>query len=149
MAPPALGALDVVVVAASTTTMVLCPLHRKDVMTAATVPPAMVPRPLHLDDVVVVVVEMAKPPLLERLCAASESAFRFVAFHFIGMVMRINAELLMLSQKWKNEGIVMELKLVVAEGWGRWTVFSEVFLLKLLLVTYKKSYHHLVMVFKG
>jgi hypothetical protein len=76
MAPPALGALDVVVAAASTTTMVLCPLHRKDVMTAATAPPAMVLRPLHLDDVVVVVVQMAKPPLLEHLCAASESKIK-------------------------------------------------------------------------
>ncbi len=137
MAPPALGALDLVLAAASNTAMVLHPLHQEDVLTAtaaptvpvraaaAAVPPVLVtaaagavgaaPCPLRLGDVVVVA--MAKTPLLECLRAASKSAF-FVPFHLVGMAMRVNAELLMLAQKRKNEGMVMLLKLMVAKGWG-------------------------------
>jgi hypothetical protein len=48
---------------------------------------------------------MAKTPLLERLPAASISAF-FNPF-WVSMAMRIYAELLMLAQKQKNEGMVM------------------------------------------
>jgi hypothetical protein len=59
--------------------------------------------PLRLGDVVVVA--MAKTPLLERLPPASKSAF-FIPFR-VGMAMRINAELLMLAQKQKDEGMVM------------------------------------------
>ncbi len=102
MVMPALGALNAVVMASSTA-MVLRPLHREDVGTAAAAPPAMVPRPLRLGDVVVVA--RAKPPLIKSLSPASKWAFCFVAF--VSMAMRINAELLMLSQKWKNGGMVM------------------------------------------
>ena len=126
MAPPALGALDVVLVAASETAMVLHPLHREDVLTAAAAPTVPVtaaaaavppvpmtaaagavgaaPCPLRLGDVVVVA--MVKTPLLECLCTASKSAC-FVPFCLVGMAMRVNAELLMLAQKRKNEGMVM------------------------------------------
>jgi len=124
MAPPAFGALDVVLAAASKTAMVLRPLRWEDLVTAAAVsavpvtaaaaPPVPVtgasgaegaaPRPLCLGDVVVVA--LAKTPLLERLCAASKTAF-FIPFCLIGMAMKINAELLMLAQKRKNEGMLM------------------------------------------
>ena len=64
-------------------------------------------RPLHVDNVVMVA--RAKPPLSERLspASASESAFCFFGFHLVGMVTRINAEILMLTQKRKNGGMVM------------------------------------------
>ena len=101
MATPALGAIDAAV-AASTTAMVLRP-SREDLGTATAVPPAMVPR--CLDDVVVVA--RAKTPLLECLSLASEALFCFLAFRLIGMAMRINAELLMCSQKLKKGGLVM------------------------------------------
>jgi len=63
----------------------------------------MVPR--CLDEVVVVA--SAKTPLLECLSPASELVFCFLAFHLVGMAMRINAELLMCSQKLKKGGLVM------------------------------------------
>jgi hypothetical protein len=115
MAPPALGALDVVLAAASKTAMVLRPLCREDVLTAAAAPTVPVaaaaeppvpltsaagavgvtPCPLRLGNVVVVA--MAKTPLLERLRAASKSAF-FFSFCLVGMAMGIIAEVLMLAQ---------------------------------------------------
>ena len=127
MAPPALGALDVVLAAASKTAMVLRPLCREDVLTAAAAPTVVpvaaaaeppvpltsaagavgaTPCPLRLGDVVVVA--MAKTPLLERLRAASKSAF-FVSFCLVGMAMGIIAEVLMLAQKHKNEGMVAKI----------------------------------------
>ena len=105
-----------VLAAASETAMVLRPLRREDMLTAvaagptlpltaAAAPPVPVtsavvavgaaPRPLRLGDVVVV--GTAFTPLLGCLRAASKLAFLFPVL--VGMVMRINAELLMLAQK--------------------------------------------------
>ena len=124
MEPPALGALDVVLAAVSETAMALRPLRQEDVLTAAAAVPTVpvtaaavppvpvtaaagavgaVPRPLRLGNVVVVAT--AKTPLLGRLRAASKSALHFPLF--VGMATRIDAELLMLAQKRKNEGMVM------------------------------------------
>jgi hypothetical protein len=123
MEPPALGALDEVLAAASETAMVLRPLRQENVLTVAAAAPTVpvtagvaspvpvtaaaeavgaAPRPLRRN---VVVVAMAKTPLLGRPSAASKSAFLFPLL--VGMVTRINAELLMLAQKQKNEGMVM------------------------------------------
>ena len=105
-----------VLVATSETEMVLRPLHQEDVLTAAAVAPTVpvaaaaeppvpltsaagavgvTPCPLRLGNVVVVA--MAKTPLLERLRAASKSAF-FFSFCLVGMAMGIIAEVLMLAQ---------------------------------------------------
>jgi hypothetical protein len=113
---PALGALDVVLAAVSETAMVLCPLRREDVLTAAAAAPPVpvtaaaappvpvtaaagavgaAPRPLCLRGNVVVVAT-AKTPLLGRLRAASKLAFLFPLL--VGMATRINAELLMMAQ---------------------------------------------------
>jgi hypothetical protein len=111
MVLPALGALDVVLVATSETAMILQPLCREDMLTAAAASPTLpvtaaaappvpvtsaavavgaAPRRLRLGNVVVVAT--AKTPLLGRLHAASKSAFLFPVL--VGMVMRINVELL-------------------------------------------------------
>ncbi len=115
MEPPGLGALDVVLAAASETAMVLCPLRREDVLTAAAAAPAgpvtaaaappvpvtaaagavgAMPHPLRLGNVAVVAT--AKTPLLGHLRAASKSAFLFPLL--VGMATRINVELWMLAQ---------------------------------------------------
>jgi hypothetical protein len=115
MEPPGLGALDVVLAAASETAMVLRPLRQEDVLTAAAAAPAgpvtaaaappvpvtaaagavgAVPCPLRLGNVAVVAT--AKTPLLGQLHAASKSAFLFPLL--VGMATRINAELWMLAQ---------------------------------------------------
>ena len=105
--------MTVVLAAASKTAM--RPLRLEDLFTVAAVPTIsetasaaappvpvtaaagvvpVVPCPLCLDDVV------AETPLLECLSPASELVFCFLAFHLVGMAMRINAELLMfLAQK--------------------------------------------------
>jgi hypothetical protein len=115
MEPPGLGALDVMLAAASETAMVLCPLRREYVLTAAAAaptgpvtaaaaPPVPVaaaagakgatPHTLHLGNVAMVAT--AKTPLLGRLRAASKSVFLFPLL--VGMATRINAELWMLAQ---------------------------------------------------
>ncbi len=117
MEPPGVGALDVMLAAASETAMVLRPLRQEDVLTAAAGAPAgpvtaaaapppvpvttaagakgaAPPRTLRLGTVAVVAT--AKTPLLGFPRAASKSAFLFPLL--VGMSTRINAELWMLAQ---------------------------------------------------